>query len=146
MSTTYISWSSITQGLTGVASKRKVRRQTIRQEQLQVERQAQKQKKQGQEKGQVQTKEPTCVKPVPIRYSAQNYEDYIDEYDDSCCSDSGCSEQPYDHDFFGMCVQRFGVYHGSKKKTQLKRKSAHSTKPKASGKDVYRLDKNSLSS
>jgi hypothetical protein len=43
-----------------------------------------------------------------------------------------------------MCVQRYGVYHGSKKhKQEEKRKSAHSTKPKASGKDVYRLAKNS---
>jgi len=136
MSAQYISWGSITQGLTGVASKRKVRRQAQRQGRRQAQRQATRAVEQKQEKQE--------SKPVPIRYSAQNYDDYDDTYDDSCCSHSGCSEQPYDHDFFGMCVQRYGVYHGSKKQMKQSKQSAHSTKPKASGKDVYRLAKNSL--
>ena len=134
MSAQYISWGSITHGLTGVGSKRKVRRQAQRQAENAKERQTKEQEKQT----------VAYVKPVPIRYSAQNYDDYHDEYDDSCCSHSGCSEQPYDHDFFGMCVQRYGVYHGSKKQMKQSKQSAHSTKPKASGKDVYRLAKNSL--
>jgi hypothetical protein len=135
MSAQYISWGSITQGLTGVASKRKVRRQAQRQGQ----RQDRKMQRLVESQMESQEKQP---KPAPIRYSAQNYDDYYDDtYDDSCCSHSGCSEQPYDHDFFGMCVRRYGVYHGSKKQSK---QSAHSTKPKASGKDVYRLAKNSL--
>ena len=135
MSAEYISWGSITQGLTGVASKRKVRRRGQRQARRQGQRQTKEQEKQA----------VAYVKPAPIRYSAQNYDDYYDDtYDDSCCSHSGCSEQPYDHDFFGMCVQRYGVYHGSKKQNKQSKQSAHSTKPKASGKDVYRLAKNSL--
>jgi hypothetical protein len=125
MSAQYISWGSITQGLTGVGSKRQAQRQGRRQ----ATRQATRAVEQKQES-----------KPAPIRYSAQNYDDYYED-DDTCCSHSGCSEQPYDHDFFGMCVKRYGVYHGSKKQVK---QSAHSTKPKASGKDVYRLAKNSL--
>ena len=146
MSAQYISWGSITHGLTGVASKRKVRRQAQRQGQRQERRQAQRQvQRQGQQTKEQEKQTVTYVKPVPIRYSAQNYDDYYDDtYDDSCCSHSGCSEQPYDHDFFGMCVQRYGVYHGSKKQMKQSKQSAHSTKPKASGKDVYRLAKNSL--
>ena len=148
MSAQYISWGSITQGLTGVASKRQAQRQGRRQAQRQGRRQAQRQERwqtkdqKQEEQKQKQKQEP---KPAPIRYSAQNYDDYYDdEYDDSCCSHSGCSEQPYNHDFFGMCIQRYGVYHGSKKQMKQSKQSAHSTKPKASGKDVYRLAKNSL--
>jgi len=131
MSANYISWGSVTNGLKGVASKRKVRRQATRQEKRQEKQEKQK-----------PTVKPTYVKPAPIRYSA--YDDYRDEYDDSCCSDSDCGEQPYDHDFYGMCTQRYGGYHGSKK--QSGRRAAHATKPKASGKDIYRSAKNSLSS
>ena len=127
-------------GADGVGSNRKVRRQAQRQGRRQAENAKQRQTKE-QEK---QKQTVAYVKPVPIRYSAQNYDDYDDTYDDSCCSHSGCSEQPYDHDFFGMCVQRYGVYHGSKKQMKQSKQSAHSTKPKASGKDVYRLAKNSL--